>query len=197
MRQSTDQQVQILGLQIQSTRCDEDDALTGHDDPSLPLITCSTDGKMVYVLDKSIIGGEQVQNATAGRDTQRDQYVVDLEFDDAAARTWEEFTAAKSARSRFTIDTHVISAPQIQETIPDGRTQITGQFDTDSSRDWPRLDRGSSPLNLSFESSTDEILPATTLSKMLRVAEITAGVCLAAIVLGAVVYLARSRQRGR
>ena len=93
-------------------------------------------------------------------------------------------------------DTQVISAPQIMETIPDGRTQITGQFDADSARELAdALNRGASPLSLSFESSTDEMLPATTLSKVLRVAEIAAGVFLAAVVLGAAVHLTRSRQR--
>ena len=193
LRQSTEQNIQLLALQFQATRCDQDDALTGHDDPKLPLVTCSTDGKVVYLLDKSIIGGDQVKNATAGRDTQRDQYVVDLEFDDDAARTWEEFTAANiGTQTAFTLDTEVVSAPEIQETIPGGRTQITGQFDADSARRLAEtINRGSSPLFLSFESSTDEMVSATTFSEMLRIVEIVAGVGLAAIVLGAVVYLRR------
>jgi preprotein translocase subunit SecD len=193
LRQSTDQNIQLLALQFQSTRCDAEDALAGHDDPNLPLITCSTDGKLVYLLDKSILGGEQVKTATAGRDSQRDQVVVDLEFDDAAARTWEEFTAANiGTQTAFTLDTQVISAPQINETIPGGRTQITGQFDTDSARELAdALNRGSSPVSLSFESSADEMISATSLSKALRAVEIAAGVGLAVIVLGAVVYLRR------
>ncbi len=74
---------------------------------------------------------------------------------------------------------------------------LTGQFDADSAHQLAdTLNRGASPVSLSFESLTDEILPATTLSKVLRVAEIAAGVGLTAIVLGALVYLARSRQRG-
>ena len=45
LRQSSDQQIQILALQFQATRCGEDDVLAGNDDPNLPLITCSQDGK--------------------------------------------------------------------------------------------------------------------------------------------------------
>ena len=113
------------------------------------------------------------------------------------AGTWADFTAANmGTQTAFTLDTQVISAPQIMETIPDGRTQITGQFDADSARELAdALNRGASPLSLSFESSTDEMLAATTLSKVLRVAEIAAGVFLAAVVLGAAVHLTRSRQR--
>ncbi len=172
--------------------------MAGHDDPDLPLITCSTDGKVAYLLDKSIIGGEQVKNATAGRDSQYNQEVVDLEFDDPATRTWADFTAANVGKqTAFTLDTEVISAPQIMETIPNGRTQITGQFDAASARELAdTLNRGSSPLSLSLKSSADEILLATTLSKVMRVAEIAVGVALGLVVLGAAVYFARGRQRG-
>ena len=45
LRQSSDQQIQILALQFQATRCGEDDVLAGNDDPNLPLVTCSQDGK--------------------------------------------------------------------------------------------------------------------------------------------------------
>jgi preprotein translocase subunit SecD len=152
-----------------------------------------------YLLDKSIIGGDQVKNATSGRDAQRDLYVVDLEFDDAAARTWEDFTAANiGTQTAFTLDTEVISAPEIQEAIPGGRTQITGQFDAESAHELAdTLNRGASPVTLSFESSTDEMLPATALSKLLRVVEIAAGIGVTAIALSAAVYLGRGRQRGR
>ena len=71
LRQSTDQQIQLLALQFQATRCDEDDVLAGNDDPNLPLVTCSTDGNQVYLLDKSIISGEQIEDATSGLDQQR------------------------------------------------------------------------------------------------------------------------------
>jgi preprotein translocase subunit SecD len=193
LRQSTVQGIQVLAMQFQSTRCDEDDVLAGHDDPNLPLITCSTDGQTVYLLDKSILGGEDVQHATAGWDSQPGQHVVDLEFDDDAARTWADFTSANvGTQTAFTVDTQVVSAPQIQEVIPGGRTQITGNFTADSARELAdALNGGSSPLSLSLESSADEMLPATTFSKVLRVAVIAAGLGLAMVVVGAVVYLAR------
>jgi preprotein translocase subunit SecD len=193
LRQSTAQTFQDLAMQFQSTRCDEDDVLAGHDDPQLPLITCSTDGKTVYLLDRSILGGEDVQDATAGLDAQRGQHVVDLKFDDNATRTWADYTSVKvGTQTAFTLDTQVLSAPQIQEAIPGGRTQITGNFTADSARELAdALNGGSSPAALSFESSADEMLPATTFSKVLRVAVIAAGLGLALVVGGAVAYLAR------
>jgi protein-export membrane protein SecD len=192
LRQTTDQQIQLLGLQFQATRCDEDDDLTGHDDPNLPLITCSTDGKVVYLLDKSIIGGDEIRQASSGRDTQG-QYVVELEFDDTATRTWADHTAKNiGTQTAFTIDTRVLSAPQIQEQIPGGRTQITGQFDADSARALAdALNRGALPLTLSYESSTDATLPQTAATNLMRIIVIGAGVSVAVIVLGAAVYLRR------
>ena len=193
LRQSTVQPIQTSAMQFQSTRCDEDDVLAGHDDPNLPLVTCSTDGQTVFLLDRSIIGGDDVQDASAGLDHQRGQYVIDVEFDDDAARTWADFTSANvGTQTAFTVDTQVVSAPQIQEAIPGGHTQITGDFTADSARELAdALNGGSSTVSLSFESSADEMLPATTFSKVLRVAVVAAGAGLAMVAVGAAVYLAR------
>ena len=139
LRQSTDQQIQILALQFQATRCGEDDVLAGNDDPNLPLVTCSQDGNEVYLLDKSIISGEQIENASSGLDQQHGEYVVDLQFKSDATKIWADFTAANvGTQTAFVLDSKVVSAPEIREPIPGGRTQITGQF-TDSTRraNWP------------------------------------------------------------
>ncbi|MEJ7235662.1 hypothetical protein WL381_12255, partial [Staphylococcus epidermidis] len=47
LRQSTQPQIQLLALQFQATRCDQQDVLAGNDDPNLPLVTCSKDHKEV------------------------------------------------------------------------------------------------------------------------------------------------------
>jgi preprotein translocase subunit SecD len=193
LRQSTVPTIQALAMQFQSTRCDEDDALAGHDDPNLPLITCSTDGQTVYLLDKAILDGDDVQQATTGWDRQRGQHVVSLEFDDDAARTWADYTSANvGTQTAISVDTEVVSAPEILEVIPTGSTQITGNFTADSARELvDALNRGSSPLSLTFASSAVEMLPATTFSKVARVAVIAVGLGLAVTVVGAVVYRAR------
>ena len=138
-RQSTEQQIQFLALQFQATQCNEDDILAGNDDPNLPLVTCSTDHKQVYLLDKSIISGEQIKNASSGMDNQRGEYVVQVEFKPDAANTWADFTASHvGTQTAFTLDSQVVSAPQIQEAIPGGNTQITGQFNAETgARSWP------------------------------------------------------------
>ncbi len=119
MRQSTDPSIQRLVLQLQATRCKDEDALAGNDDPNLPLVTCSQDGELVYVLDKSIVSGDQIAGAVSKRDEQRDEYAVEVEFDPDATKVFARFTAANvGTQIAYTLDTRVISAPAIQEPIP-------------------------------------------------------------------------------
>lgn len=109
----------------------------------------------MFLLDESILGGENVEHASAGWDRQFDWYVVELRFDDNATDTWTDFAKANiGTRTAFTLDTQVLSAPQIQEAIPYGRTEITADFTEDSARDLAdALNRGISPSPVSFASS--------------------------------------------
>jgi preprotein translocase subunit SecD len=188
LRQSSEQAIQILALQFQATRCNQDDVLAGNDDPNLPLVTCSQDGKEVYLLDKSIISGEGIANASSGLDQQRGEYVVDVEFKGDAGKTWADFTAANvGTQTAFVLDSKVVSAPQIQEAIPGGRTQITGHFTADSARELANvLKYGSLPL--SFESSEAETVSATLGLSSLRAGLIAGAVGLAAVLLYALLY---------
>lgn len=161
LRQSTQPQIQLLALQFQATRCDQQDVLAGNDDPNLPLVTCSKDHKEVYLLDKSIISGDEIKDASSGLNQQQGEYVVDVTFKEKAADVWANFTAANiGTQTAFVLDSQVVSAPAIQEAIPGGRTQITGHFNASTARDLANvLKYGSLPL--SFESSEAETVSAT------------------------------------
>lgn len=188
LRQSTDQQIQLLALQFEATRCNDEDVLAGNDDPNLPLVTCSQDHEQVYLLDKSIISGEQIESASSGLDSQRGQYVVDLQFKSEGADIWANFTAANvGTQTAFTLDSQVVSAPAINEAIPGGRTQITGNFTQASSRDLANvLKYGSLPL--SFESSEAETVSATLGLTSLRAGLIAGTVGLALVLLYSLLY---------
>ncbi|WP_019969414.1 protein translocase subunit SecD [Mycobacterium sp. 141] len=188
LRQSTNPSIQILALQFQATRCGEEDVLAGNDDPNLPLVTCSTDGQTVYLLNKSIMSGEEIQNATSGLDQQQGQYVVDVEFKSGGAKTWADFTAANvGTATAFTLDSRVVSAPTIREAIPGGRTQITGNFTADSAKELANvLKYGSLPL--SFESSEAETVSATLGLSSLRAGLIAGAIGLAAVLLYSLLY---------
>ena len=188
LRQSSDQQIQILALQFQATRCGEEDVLAGNDDPNLPLITCSQDGKEVYLLDKSIISGEQIENANSGLDQQQGIYVVDLEFKGDATKIWADFTAANvGTQTAFTLDSKVVSAPEVREPIPGGRTQITGQFTDATARELAnQLKYGSLPL--SFESSEAETVSATLGLNSLRAGLIAGAIGVALVLVYSLLY---------
>ena len=188
LRQSADQQIQILALQFQATRCNDEDVLAGNDDPNLPLVTCSQDHKQVYLLAPSIMSGEQIAGATSGLDQQRGEYVVDLEFKSEGATIWGDFTAANvGTQTAFTLDSQVVSAPAINEAIPGGRTQITGQFTADSARELANvLKYGSLPL--SFESSEAETVSATLGLTSLRAGLLAGAVGLGLVLLYSLLY---------
>ncbi|MCF6386128.1 protein translocase subunit SecD [Mycobacterium sp. MBM] len=188
LRQSTDQSIQLLALQFQATRCNEEDVLAGNDDPNLPLVTCSVDHNTVYLLDKSIMSGEEIKTAGSGLDPQRGDYVVDVEFKSAGSKIWADFTAANvGTQTAFTLDSQVVSAPEIQEAIPGGRTQITGQFTEASARELANvLKYGSLPL--SFESSEAETVSATLGLTSLRAGLIAGAVGLALVLAYSLLY---------
>ncbi|GBE65936.1 hypothetical protein MFM001_23980 [Mycobacterium sp. MFM001] len=187
-RQSTNKGVQFLALQFEATRCNQEDILAGNDDPNLPLVTCDKDHKSAYLLAPSIISGDQIQNASSGLDQRSGGYVVDLQFKSAAANVWADFTAAHiGTQTAFTLDSQVVSAPQIREAIPGGRTQITGNFTQGQARELANvLKYGSLPL--SFESSEAETVSATLGLTSLRAGLIAGAIGLALVLVYSLLY---------
>jgi preprotein translocase subunit SecD len=190
-RQSTRQGIQYLAMQFQATRCDKQDILAGNDDPNLPLVTCSTDHKVAYLLAPSIISGDQIQNATSSMNQRGVGYVVDLQFKPAASNTWADFTAAHiGTQTAFALDSQVVSAPMIQEAIPGGRTQITGgdpPFTASTARQLANvLKYGSLPL--SFESSEAQTVSATLGLTSLRAGLIAGAIGLVLVLLYSLLY---------
>jgi len=194
LRQSTDQSIQLLALQFQATRCSDEDVLAGEDDPNLPLVTCSEDGKEVYLLDKSILSGAQIEHATSWQDDQSGEYVVGVEFEVEAAEVWAGFTAANvGTRIAYTIDTKVASAPVIQEAIAGGRVTISSDFTAEQASDLAAaLGGGWLPLRLTVESSEPAMVPGSTGLTPLRIGMAAGGLGVALAVIGAVVYLIAS-----
>ncbi|MUL44757.1 protein translocase subunit SecD [Mycobacterium sp. CBMA293] len=188
LRQSTQPQIQLLALQFQATRCDQQDVLAGNDDPNLPLVTCSQDHKEVYLLEKSIISGDQIKDASSGLNQQQGEYVVDVTFKEKAADTWATFTAANiGTQTAFVLDSQVVSAPAIQEAIPGGRTQITGHFNATTSKDLANvLKYGSLPL--SFEASEAQTVSATLGLTSLKAGLIAGGIGLVLVLLYSLIY---------
>jgi preprotein translocase subunit SecD len=113
---------------------------------------------------------------------------VTLEFKPDAANVWADFTAAHvGTQTAFTLDSQVVSAPQIEEAIPGGNTQITGRFDAAKAKELANvLKYGSLPL--SFESSEAETVSATLGLTSLRAGLIAGAIGLAAVLLYSLLY---------
>ena len=173
---------------LMEQRCQGPDPLAGNDDPQQPLVTCSTDRTQIYLLDKSIISGDQIASAGAGFDQQHNQWVVNLKFKSDAANVWADYTAAHvGTQTAFVLDTQVVSAPAIREAIPGGNTQITGGFNGAKARDLANvLKYGSLPL--SFESSEAETVSATLGLTSLKAGLIAGAIGLAIVLLYSLVY---------
>lgn len=198
LRQSAQPQIQLLALQFQATRCGQGDVLADNEDPNLPLVTCSADGKSVYLLDKSIIGGDEVKDASARWSDKAGGFVVFITFDDKAARTWSTFTAANiGARTAFTIDTQVVSAPELREAMTTGRTQIHADFTGDTARAFAAVAAGGPlPLPVSVGSVQISEIPAP-LWTVPRIAVLGGGVVVVFAVILGVVLMTRWGPRHR
>lgn len=103
-----------------------DRALDGKTDSDLPLATCDEDGAESFVLDRAILGGDDIATATASPDPNGTGWTVQLSFRSAAQAVWSEYTREHvQERVTFTVDGRVVSAPTIQSAIT-GETTVTG-----------------------------------------------------------------------
>ena len=179
---------QLAALGLMRSRCEGPDVLAGNDDPTKPLVTCSKDKKQIYILEPSIISGDQIAKATSGFDQQGSQWVVNVTFKSAAANTWADYTAANVGKATaFVLDSQVVSAPVIREAIPGGNTQITGDFTASAAKDLAAvLKYGSLPL--SFESSQAETVSATLGLTSLKAGLIAGAIGFALVLLYALLY---------
>ncbi|MFC9471094.1 protein translocase subunit SecD [Nocardia sp. NPDC056952] len=182
LRQSTDQQVQQVA--VAAMDCTKPDPLTGNDDPTLPLVTCSQDGTEVFLLGPSRIDGQEIADATSGLNSQQARHEVNLEFKSAGADAWSKLTGEYvNKRVAFVLDSKVVSAPQVQQGPQlGGRTSISGSFTADSAAELANtLKYGSLPL--SFQTSEAETVSATLGLSSLKAGLLAGAVGLIAVLL--------------
>lgn len=187
LRQSTDPQIQALALQ--SLDCSKPDPLAGNDDPNLPLVACSTDGTGVYLLDKSKLDGQEIDGATASLNQQSSQWVVDVTFKSGGAKTWGQLTSDYYQKQlAFTLDSQVVSAPQVQAAGQvGGNTEISGKFTQSQAKELANsLKYGSLPL--SFATSEAETVSATLGLSSLHAGLLAGGIGLIAVLLYCLAY---------
>ncbi|MFI9012280.1 protein translocase subunit SecD [Actinosynnema sp. NPDC053489] len=196
--QLTTLDAQTVGQALAAFTCPTVDPLIGNDDPALPLLTCNQDRTEKYVLapvtpptDGSVkdddfslysrLTGEDIDNAVAGTDPQGAGFVVDLTFKSDGGKKWGQFTSANVQQQvAVVLDSQVVSAPNINEAILGGSTQISGKFSQAEATSLANtLKYGSLPL--SFEASEAETVSATLGLASLEAGLIAGGIGLALV----------------
>ncbi len=110
------------------------------------------DMQVSYVIKKRVgVSGDNLVDASASVD-QFNRPIVSIRFDSIGSRKFADLTS-KNVGKRFAIvlDNKVISAPVIQEPIPTGNAQISGNFTFETANDLAILLRaGSLPAPISI-----------------------------------------------
>ena len=129
-----------------------------------PLITCETDGSVKYILGPVEVDGSTISDATNGQRTTQNgattgEWAVNIVFNSSGTSKFADVTtrlfSLTGVQNQFAIvlDGHVISAPATQGAILDGKPQITGSFDQESSKALAdQLKFGALPISFTVQS---------------------------------------------
>jgi preprotein translocase subunit SecD len=148
-------------------------------DPNTPLIACSQDGYYKYILGPVMIDGSRIDRAQAGKDTGGSgQWVVNLSLTSTGgisqngAEQFKIITTKLATQTEplnqfaIVLDDMVVSAPKVNEAIPNGSAQISGQF-TQATANMlaDQLNFGSLPID--FKVQSEDNVSATLGSEQL------------------------------
>ena len=154
-----------VAAQIATLDCTVPENLTGGQDadPAKPLVSCSNHG-LKYVLGPVVVNGSEIDSASAqlaqsyGGGTTNNWLVV-LNFKSEGAQQFRDVTSALAgltgARNQFAmvLDGIVISAPSVNEVIPNGEATISGNFTrADAHLLANQLNFGALPMTFELES---------------------------------------------
>ncbi|HET8616731.1 MAG TPA: protein translocase subunit SecD [Actinomycetales bacterium] len=147
--------------------CTDTTALQGGtDDPNKPLVTCSDDGSVKYILGPVEVSGADIKDSTAGLQAlpgggTSTEWAINLTFDGTGTKAFRDVTtrlvSLPQPRNQFGIvlDGLVLSAPRAESVIADGRAEITGNFTQQSAQALAnQLKYGALPI--SFHVQTEE-----------------------------------------
>ncbi|MDQ0645517.1 protein translocase subunit SecD [Microbacterium murale] len=143
-----------------------------------PLITCDETGTAKYILGPMELSGDAIDDATSGRDPQTGAWTVNLVLDgngtevfgNISQRLYQNKLDGLSPRDQFAfvLDGKVISAPQMNAAILNGKPSISGSFTQETSETLAdQLKYGALPLSFTTESS--DTVSATLGTQQLQV----------------------------
>jgi preprotein translocase subunit SecD len=101
---------------------------------------------------KAFLTGATITKASVGANSKSGAAVVNLTFDAQGTKIWADYTARNVGKQvAIALDGVVVSAPVIQEAIPTGDTEISGNFTAASAKNLAAiLQSGSLPINLVY-----------------------------------------------
>lgn len=143
-----------------------------------PLITCDETGTVKYILGPTELTGDAIDDATSGRDQQSAAWTVNLTLDGhgtevfgkISQRLYQNQIDGLSPRDQFAfvLDGAVISAPQMNAQILNGKPSISGSFTQESAQALAdQLRYGALPLSFNTESS--DTISATLGTQQLQI----------------------------
>lgn len=92
---------------------------------------------------KARVGGKDIKTASTGYDSENGKVTVDLEMTSEGGDKWAQMTTDNKDRIiAITMDSVVYSAPNVNEPITGGRTQISGSFTIQEAKDLAGLLNG-------------------------------------------------------
>lgn len=140
----------------------------------VPLITCSDDGSIKYILGPVELDGSSIVDATSGLEQGTGRWAVNLKFDEPGTVVFGDISkrlyGATSPLDQFSfvLDGYVLTAPQMNQIILGGNPSITGNFTQESAKSLAdQLKYGALPLSFTVESSNT--ISATLGSQQLQI----------------------------
>jgi preprotein translocase subunit SecD len=124
-------------------------------------------GERIAVRKRVDVDGADLTDATAGRNSESGEWVVNFTFNSVGARRFADVSRANvNHRFAIVLDDKVISAPVIREAITQGRGQISGSFTSATASDLAVLLRAGAlpaPLTVVEERSVGPELGADSI----------------------------------
>lgn len=166
-----------LAAEFQSYDCSaRDDARDGPKDQ--PLVACDPSGQAKYLLGPTELTGTVIDDAQSGRDPQGGAWTVNLTMDEEGTKVFGEISQRlyqlklqqQTPRDQFAfvLDGVVISAPQMNAQILNGKPSISGSFTQESAAALAdQLRYGALPLSFTVERT--QSISATLGSQQLQI----------------------------
>jgi len=163
--------------------------------PADIVVACDRDGTVKYILGPAEVEGTDLTGAQAVLPTQGGLggWIVELTFNDAGTRKFADITRRVTSLQQpqnqvaIVLDGVVASAPSINEAIPSGRAEISGNFEQTEATDLANvLKYGALPL--AFDKSQINSISATLGSDQLRGGLVAGAIGLGLVVLYCLFY---------